>query len=78
MVACYAASLRKNLLTHDDTQQRLTRDLDSTKSQLTSVQHQLTTVQRSYRQQTQLLTRAISSLTSLAGDMSKVVAENDQ
>ena len=62
----------------EKTKQTLSDELDVTKSQLSSVQHELNTVQRSCRQQADLLSRATTTLTSLADQMNRVITADEK
>jgi len=62
----------------EETKQTLSHELDVTKSQLSSVQRELNTVQHNCRQQADLLSRASTTLTSLADQMNRVVAADEK
>jgi len=62
----------------EETKQTLSHELDVAKSQLSSVQHELTTVQRNCRQQADLLSRASATLTSLADQMNRVITADEK
>ena len=56
----------------------MSRDLDSTRSQLSSAERELNTVRQNCRQQADLLSRAATTVTALADQMNKVVAATDK
>jgi len=59
----------------EKTQHTLSTELDVTKSQLISVQHELNTVRQNCSQQTDLLSRASTTLTLLADQMNTLVSD---
>jgi len=70
-------SLHGSLSSIEEIQRTLSRDLDETKTQLKSVECELNTVRQNCRQQTDLLSHAASTITTLADQMNKVIALSD-
>lgn len=66
-------SLRTDLSVSEETRRSLTRELTATKTQLSSIEHQLNTVQQTSRQQWGVLSHAATTLTSLTDEINKVV-----